>query len=166
MRESSGKRIGLPVDGEISISKNTEHPNLASSSSQLTRTSPKTIPLIYMAPVLILSPFSLHLRAPFFTVHANLCTAIQIYFHDCQVKFKFMPALLFMNVSRAWKHFAYVISGNFVVCAINSAIISDAKKIVTYSQEMEFPQLRTIIENVVLIRTRNRISAIKNCNID
>lgn len=66
-----------------------------------------------------------------FFVHANLCTAIQIYFHDCQVKFKFMSVLLFMSVSQARKHFAYVISGNFVACTINSAITSDTKIFLT-----------------------------------
>lgn len=115
---------GLPVDGKISISKNTACSSLTSGSGR----APKRSRLfIWSLCVLVLSPFS-HLRAPFFTVHANLCTAIQIYFHDCQVKFKFMSALLFMNVSRAWKHFAYVISGNFVVCIIHSAIASNVKK--------------------------------------
>lgn len=139
MRESSQKRISfLLVDSEISISQNIARPSLASGF----RRAPKR-PRLF-----IWSLYSSFLPSPicvllFLPSTQNLCTAIQIYFHDCQVKFKFMFVLLFMNVSRAWKHFAYVISGNFVVCIINAAIISDAKKLSTR-----------------VIFTRNGISAI------
>jgi len=67
MRESSEKRFAC-----LRWNFNLEEHSMPEFSIGL-RTSPKTVPLIYLVPVLVLSPysFSLHLRAPFCTVHTN-----------------------------------------------------------------------------------------------
>lgn len=99
MRELSGKQIVCLLTAKFQ-SRGTARPSLAPGSKT---DEPQNGPTYLFGPCAYSSflPSLVRVILSFFTVHANLCTAIQIYFHDCQVKFKFMSALLFMNVSRA-----------------------------------------------------------------